>query len=908
MTAARSAPSRETASVHWHCLSPEDVSLRLESSRDRGLPGAEAARRLARCGANEIREAERRGPWRMLLDQFTDFMIIVLMVAAVISGAIGEPQDAIAILVIVLLNAMIGFIQEYRAERAMVALKKLAAATARVLRDGAVSEVPAAALVPGDVVLLDAGGVVPADLRLLEAVALHTEEAALTGESTPVEKQVAALSDPELPVGDRRNMAYKGTVATYGRGRGVVVATGMQTELGKIAALLAQEPGVRTPLQRRLEQFGRRVAIAALAICAFVFAFGVLRGEPPVLMFLTAVSLAVAAIPEALPAVVTISLALGAYKMVRRNALIRRLPAVETLGSVTFICSDKTGTLTRNRMRVEEIHADGRPWREWDGGSARSESWRLLLQAMALNNDASVLEDGREIGDPTEVALLAVPAVHGLSKAGLESQMPRVAELPFDSERKCMTTLHRRDGGVIAFTKGAPERLVEKCVAVLNGAEQMPVQADVILAQAERMAHDGLRVIAFAFRVWPVVPAPLKPEQVEAGLVLLGLVGMIDPPRPEAREAVAVCKAAGITPVIVTGDHPATAKAIAARLGIMEEGTRVITGRELARLGAEEFAAQVRDIRVYARVDPAQKIRIVEALQSRGEFVAMTGDGVNDAPALKRAEIGIAMGRIGTDVAREASHVVLLDDNFATIVTAVREGRRIYDNIRKFVRFVMGGNTGEIVTILVAPLLGLPLPLLPIQILWVNLATDGLPGLALAVEREEPAVMRRAPRPPHESIFAHGIWQHILWVGLLMGALSIYTQWWAIERGSQHWQTMVFTVLALSQMYHVLAIRSERESTFAIGCFSNPALLGAVLLTFGLQLAIIYVPALQPIFKSGALSAEELAFSVLLPSLVFVGVEIEKWMIRKGWIYRAPGPAIQRGRAARCAAEPRRHD
>ena len=773
MKNARPVPAPEPSQIvpAWHCMTVAEVIGAAGTSLEKGLTAAEAAARLASHGPNEIREAKRRGAWRMLLDQFTDFMIIVLIVAAVIAGAIGEPQDAIAILAIVVLNGIVGFVQEYRAERAMAALKQLSATSAKVVRGGAVCVIPAAGLVPGDLVVLEAGDAVPADLRIVEAAALKAEEAALTGESVPVEKGVAALADPGLPVGDRRNMAYKGTVATYGRGRGIVVATGMQTELGGIAALLSAEGETRTPLQRRLAHFGRRLALAALAICALVFAFGVLRGEPLMLMFLTAVSLAVAAIPEALPAVVTISLALGAYKLVRKNALIRRLPAVETLGSVTYICSDKTGTLTQNRMRVEALHAD-------------AEARPLLLRAMALNNDARIAHDGGEIGDPTEVALLLAAGEHGVLKAAVEAEHPRLAELPFDSDRKCMTTFHADAEGVIAFTKGAPERVVEQCREMLARGAQVPVAAAPILAEAERMAADGLRVIAFAFRRWPAAPSVLSAEEVETRLVFLGLAGMMDPPRPEAAEAVALCKSAGITPVMVTGDHPATARAIAARLGILAEGARSITGPEMARLARDEFAAQVRDIRVYARVDPAQKIAIVEALQSRGEFVAMTGDGVNDAPAIKRAEIGIAMGKTGTDVAREASSMVLLDDNFATIVAAVREGRRIYDNIRKFIRFVMGGNAGEIATILCAPLFMLPLPLAPIQILWINLVTDGLPGLALAGERAEPGVMRRPPRSPSESVFAHGMWQHIVWVGLLIGALCIAVQAWAYGTGS----------------------------------------------------------------------------------------------------------------------------
>jgi Ca2+-transporting ATPase len=886
------APSNPRAPA-WHCLPAGEVAGQLATDPARGLPRAEAASRLARYGPNAIQEGEKRSAWRMLADQFTDFMIIVLLVAAVISGFIGEVVDTIAILVIVVMNGTIGFIQEYRAEQAMAALKKLAAATARVLRDGTVIEVPAAELVPGDVVVLEAGNVIPADLRVFESVVLRTEEAALTGESVPVEKRTEAIEGTDLALGDRRNMAYKGTTVAYGRGRGIVVGTGMQTELGKIAALLALESEVKTPLQKRLAEFGRKLAIAALVICGVVFVFGILRGEPIALMFLTAVSLAVAAIPEALPAVVTISLALGAYKMVKQNALIRRLPAVEALGSVTYICSDKTGTLTQNRMSVEEFWIDGRHLKHPEGRDLQGEAARRMLSALALNNDASAPEGGAETGDPTEIALLVAARRGGYDKTALEAATPRVAELPFDSDRKLMTTIHREGQRVVAYTKGAPEKIVERCVRALSGGQAGPLAADETLAMAERMAAAGLRVIGVACRHWDAVPGKLASETLETELVFVGLVGMIDPPRPEVAEAVRQCKTAGITPVMVTGDHPATARAIAARLGILDEGGKVLTGQQMSRLAAGEFERDVKDVRVYARVDPAQKIMIVAGLQEKGEFVAMTGDGVNDAPAIKRAEIGVAMGKIGTDVSREASSMVLLDDNFATIVSAVREGRRIYDNIRKFIRYVMAGNIGEIVAILVAPFLGMPIPLLPIQILWVNLVTDGLPGLALAMEPEERAIMRRAPRPPDESVFARGMGWQVLWTGIMIGGITLAVQWWAMSIGSPNWQTMAFTSLTMCQMFVVLAIRSDREGLHTIGIFSNRHLAGAVLLTFLLQLAVIYIPALNPIFKTTPLSAQELAVSLLLPALVLVMVELEKVAIRRGWLY-GDRPGAQR--------------
>ncbi len=582
---------------------------------------------------------------------------------------------------------------------------------------------------------------------------------------------------------------------------------------------------------------------------------------------------------------VTVALAMGAGKMARRNALVRRLPAVEALGSVTVICSDKTGTLTQNRMRVAGL---------WSAVSAlgaadpvpETEPWPRLMRAMALCNDAAEGADGEPQGDPTETALYAAARDAGFAKAAIAAAMPRVMELPFDSDRKRMTTVHRDAGGYVAFTKGAPESVVVRCTRIALADGDGPVDVPAVLAQAGRMAAEGLRVLAMASRRWQGLPAGDAVDDVEADLVLLGLVGLIDPPREEAAAAVAECVSAGITPVMITGDHPETARAIAAQLGILGDDETVIDGAELARLTIEELRERAGRTAVYARVNPEQKIRIVEALQGRGEIVAMTGDGVNDAPALNRADVGVSMGRSGTDVAREASHLVLLDDNFATIVTAVREGRRIYDNIRKFIRYAMTGNMGEIWTIFLAPFLGLPIPLLPIHILWVNLVTDGLPGLALAMEPAERNLMRRPPRPPGESVFARGVWQHIAWVGLLLGGVCIATQAWALATGIAHWQTMVFTVLALSQLGLAMAIRSERDSLFAQGIGSNRWLLAAVLLTLGLQFAVIYVPWLNAIFHTQPLAAGELALCLALSCVVFLGVEAEKALIRAGVLYK----------------------
>jgi Ca2+-transporting ATPase len=875
---APATPVREAGPAPpWFAVSADEAARRLGVDPGHGLDPGEAARRLERDGPNALAEAKGRGPLRLFAAQFADFMVLILIAAAVVAGLLGEPADIVAILVIVVLNAVLGFVQEFRAERALAALRALASPSARVRRGGTTLTLPASGLVVGDVVLLEAGNVVPADLRLLDAAQLRVEEAALTGESQPAEKSAGVLPPGTAAVGDRRNQAYKGTTVTYGRGTGLVVATGMATELGRIAALLRDEPEVRTPLQRRLARFGQRLAVAVVALCAVIFLVGLLRGEPPVLMFMTALSLSVAAIPEALPAVVTVSLALGARRLVRQNALIRRLPAVETLGSVTYICSDKTGTLTENRMRVEAV----------DAGLARPSGrvHPVLMEALALSNDAEAGPDGGVEGDPTEVALYRAAADAGYVRAELEARMPRVGEVPFSSDRARMTTLHRGARGAVAFTKGAPERVLPGCVDRLRpDGSSAPLDAGEVLAAAERMAASGLRVLAFAVRHLPEVPR--DPAAAEEGQSFVGLVGLMDPPREGAAEAVALCQSAGIHVVMITGDHPATARAVAARLGIARETGDVATGVELASLAEPALAERVARARVCARVAPEDKIRIVRALQARGEIVAMTGDGVNDAPALRRADIGVAMGRGGTDVAREAAHMVLLDDNFATIVRAVREGRRIYDNVRRFIRYTLTSNAGEIWALFLAPFLGLPIPLLPIHILWVNLVTDGLPGLALAVEPAERDVMRRPPRRPAESVFAHGLWQHAVWVGLLMGGVTLATQAWAYRTGNAHWQSMAFTVLTLSQMGHVLAVRSERDSLFTMGVTSNRPLLGAVVLTFGLQLSTLYVPVLQRVFRTHALTPGELAICLVLSSVVFLGVELEKLLVRKEYIYR----------------------
>jgi Ca2+-transporting ATPase len=784
------------------------------------------------------------------------------------------------------LNAIIGVVQQYRAENSIAALRQLAAPHAQVLRDGAYLSIPAAGLVCGDIVNLEAGVVVPADMRLLQSVQLQVDESMLTGESQPVEKSTQPLSEATLPLGDRANMAFRSTLVTRGRGQGVVIATGLDTEIGGIASLLRDTDLLESPLQQRLTRFSKRLALLILAICTIIFITGLLRGEPWLLMLLTSVSLAVAAIPEALPAVVGISLAIGAYRMSGRKALVRNLPAVETLGSVSFICSDKTGTLTMNRMNAELALSgagsiDQLPHQSPDLG----QTWRLFGQCLAISNDVHLTAQELPSGDPTEIALFEMARVAQFRKPALEQELPRIAEVPFSSERKQMTTLHRDEEAVLVFSKGAPEVIIDCCSHLATDGGASDLDANHWQGEAERLSILGYRVLALAYRRLAEIPGD-DLAAAEEGLTLLGLVALIDPPREGALEAVRECESAGITSVMITGDHPGTAREIARRLGIGGEQQKVVTGAELDDTTEEQLMAQVMTNRVYARVSPAQKIRLVRALQAHGQFVAMTGDGVNDAPALKQADIGVAMGLKGTDVARQAAAMILLDDNFNTIVMAVREGRRIFDNIRKFIKYTMTSNSGEIWTLALAPLLGLPLPLLPIHILWINLVTDGLPGLALTTQAEERQIMQRPPRPPRESLFSHGMWQHILVIGLLIGVLSLGAQAWAIQQALPNWQTMVFTILTFSQLAHVLVIRNDRDSLFSTGLLQNPALVGAVLLTVLLQLAVIYLPPLNAVFHTAPLSPQELAICLALPLAVVLAVELEKWLARRGIIYR----------------------
>jgi len=877
--ASKQSSPNSTQRPSWHTLPIQEILDFFKASQI-GLTSAEAHKRLLEYGPNVLSAGKKRTALGLFLAQFKDFMILLLLFAALVSGFVGDYKDTLTICAILILNAVIGFVQEYRAERAMQALNAMAAPTATVMRDGQTGVIPASGLVPGDWVLLEAGRIVPADLRLTESAQLRVDESALTGESVPVDKISDSISGESLSLGDRKNMAYKGTLVTNGRASGVVVASAMATEFGKIAALLETSGEVKTPLQKRLASFGKSLSVAALAICTLVFVAGLLRGEDVLLMFMTAVSLAVAAIPEALPAVVTISLALGAKKMVQQKALVRKLPAVETLGSVTYICTDKTGTLTMNRMRAEEFYCDGTV----ESDPASNPVWGEFLKGMALCNDAVMGAESAVTGDPTETALYEAARQKGFVKETLELSSRRLAEIPFDSDRKCMTTFHEdaAGAGVVAFTKGAVEIVLQKCTQILTASGAVSMDTLQLLTLSERMAGDGLRVLALAKRTWTALPTDLNPARVEENLVLLGFVGLIDPPREEALKAVAACKAAGIIPVMITGDHPLTARSIAQRLGILEGTEGVMTGSELEQIPFEDFKARVENIRVYARVSPDQKLKIVAALQERGQYVAMTGDGVNDAPALKKADIGVAMGVTGTDVAKEASAMILLDDNFATIVRAVKEGRRIYDNMRRFIRYAASTNLAEVWIIALAPFFGLPIPFLPIQILWINLLTDGLPGLALAAEAAEKNGMSRPPRPPKEGVFAQGLGLHVAWVSVLMAVLTLGSQTFFIQRGYEHWQSMVFTILCFSQLAHVMAIRSERESLFTQGIFSNKPLLAAVAVTISLQMATLYLPVLNAVFKTQPLTLDELAVCFAVSALVFIGVEFEKLLKRRG--------------------------
>lgn len=868
--------------MNWHTKNINQIFNELNSSQN-GLSLEEAKKRLQEYGPNELKAKKKKTPIKMFLNQFKDLMIIILIISAVIAGFLGKPIDSLAIIAIVILNATIGFLQEYKADKAIEALKRISMPSTNVIRDGKTITISANEVVPGDLVLLEAGQIVPADIRLIESVNLKIDESILTGESIAVEKNLKTLNETDIPIGDRKNMAYQGTTITYGRGFGIVVATGMNTEIGKIASLLQQDSDTKTPLQKRLDVFSKKLAAIILIISSIVFTAGIIRGEDVVFMLLTAISLAVAAIPEALPAVITITLAIGANKMVKQNALIRKLPAVETLGSVTYICSDKTGTLTLNKMTVEELFFNNKIYKV---SNILTEEIEKFLIIMALCNDAKKNNNGDLIGDPTETAIYELVEKMGVSKENLEKIFPRVNEIPFDSDRKCMTTFHSDltglfNGKIFSITKGAIEVLLSKAKNIQIENVLQSIDFNYIHRITEKMASNGLRILGFGIKLFDNIPENIFPDEIEKDLTIIGLVGMMDPPREEAKSAVLICKKAGITPVMITGDHPITATVIAKRIGILDEKESetksVITGRELEKLPLEEFEERVEKIKVYARVAPEQKLKIVKALRDKGQYVAMTGDGVNDAPALKQADIGVAMGITGTDVAKESASMILLDDNFATIVKAIKEGRRIYDNILKFIVYSMTSNAGTLWAIFLAPFFGLPLPLLPIQILWMNLLTDSLPGLSLTAEVSESNIMERPPRDPKEGIFSHGRGLFIIKFGLIIGISALLFQYFTIKNNLK-WQTMVFTALVIGRMSIVMSVRSFLDSVFKIGFFTNKPLIFSVLLTVGLQLLIVYIPQMNVIFKTEPLSLKELFYTFALASIVLIGTELEKFI------------------------------
>ncbi len=894
----------------WHTFDAEQAAEMLDSDCNRGLAQVQIEGRQKQYGLNKLNEQKGMTLWGMFFNQFKEFLILLLIAAAVISLAIRETTDAVVILAVVLLNAVLGVVQEYKAERSLAALKTLSAPAAKVIREGNLFELPARELVPGDLILVEAGDFVPADGRLIETAGLTADESALTGESVPVEKEATPLSGEMLPLAEQINSIHMGTIITGGRGRALVTATGMNTAIGQIAGMIQEAPLEKTPLQQKLDHFGRRLGIFAVLLCALIFALGILRGHELLPMFLTAVSLAVAAIPEGLPAIITIVLALGVQRMAGHQAIIRKLPAVETLGAATVICTDKTGTLTRNEMTVRQLdYGEGAITVSGEGyGSSGSffrgglvidpqqdQQLRLLLSIGLLNNNARLVEEEgriRVIGDPTEGALLAVGAKAGLVQEQLTAVLPRILEQPFDSERKLMSTVHCGEPGpgqplfgksrCWLLTKGASDIILERCRFRLNASGVEPLTAAhkaALRSRNREMAGSALRVLGFAYRPLPDNDMPL--EQTETELIFAGFMGMNDPPRPGAGEAVKSCRKAGIAVKMITGDHAETALAAAAALGLASKKEEIITGTELERLGDEELAGRVARIRVFARVTPGHKVRIVNALKANGEIAAMTGDGVNDAPALKRADIGIAMGRSGTAVAREAAEMILSDDNFTTIVRAVEEGRAIYENIKKAVFFLLSCNTGEIITILAAILLGWPLPLLPVQILWINLITDTLPALALGVDPGEEELMHRPPRSPGRSFFSTRSVRTLAVFGLLIGLITLTAFSIGAGESVEKGQTMAFATLALCQLSHVFNFRSLHLSVIGRRFFGNRLLLGAVLISAALQLAVLLLPAAAAIFHAVPLDGEKWLYVALLALSPLVFGEIWKLLDRR---------------------------
>jgi len=895
---------------HPHTQPLEDILTSLATTSS-GLSAAEAAQRLKSHGPNELQESISRPAWRMLLAQFIEPMILILIAAAVLSFVLGNLTEGITILAIVFLFGVLGFIQEYRAEKAMAALKQMSSPVVRVRRDGRLLEIPARELVPGDIVLLETGNIVPADLRVMESVNLSILESALTGESDAVRKQIEALANEQLPLGDRTNQAFMGTVVVQGRGEGIVVSTGMGTELGKIAGMIQEIDEGRTPLQKKLAQVGKHLSIAGLVAAAGIFVMGILRGNGIGEMLLTAVSLLVAVVPEGLPAVITATLALGGRRMLKRNALIRKLPAVETLGAVTVICTDKTGTLTENRMTVTRLHTlhrdlflAGDPSEPAAHSLEKGPEVTPLLLAASLCNDAHVVADDsgdapKLIGDPTESALLVLAEHFGIQTEPLFESLPRIAEFPFDSDRKRMATLHRGDtdafalpepmlAPVLAAVKGSPDGLLKQATQVLDHGQIVPLTDEArtkFLADNERMANDGIRVLGAAFRRLDAPPAAdATSADIESELIFCGLIGMMDPPREAVRASIASSHTAGIRTLMITGDHPLTAAAIARNLRLAPNGEepQIMTGVELAKLSDRELEKIAQDITVYARVSPADKLRIVTALQNCGQIVAMTGDGVNDSPALKRAEIGVAMGITGTDVAKESSKMVLLDDNFATIVSAIEEGRIIYDNLVRFIKYSFGGNLGKVLVMMLAPLAGIgTMALRPLHLLWLNLMTDGLMGLGLGLEGAETDVMSRPPRKPDAAILNRPAILHVGWMGLFICFTSLVLAgiWETFELGNGEWQTVLFSAIGFAQIGQAWGLRALTNRPFRFA--RNPALWVLTLLTLIMQLVVIYVPPLARAFHLQALSWEGLVATAGLGVLTFVIVHLERRFHRK---------------------------
>ena len=866
--------------MEWYQLETEAALGRAKSSRQ-GLSGAEAARRLTECGPNRLKEQKQAGLFQRFLQQMADPMIVVLLAAAAVSGGAaavaGESfADVFIILAVVFINGVLGVYQEHKAEQAIQALQKLTAAHSRVLRGGRPLEVASEELVPGDLVLLEAGDAVPADGRLLECVSLRTEEAALTGESLPVEKNTRPAA-ANTPLAERRCMAYLGSTVRYGRGKLLVTATGMNTEMGRIAGALAETAQGKTPLQQTLAGLSRTLSALVLAICVFLFGFSLWRSgsvDLPVVLdtFLVAVSLAVAAVPEGLAAVVTIVLSVGVTRMSRQGAVIRRLTAVEALGCAQVICTDKTGTLTQNRMEVQSCHGQQKP----------------LATALALCTDAELEPDGTAQGEATECALVEYAARLGLRKAALAAAQPRVAELPFDSERKCMSTFHKQGGGIVQYTKGAPDVLLQKCTHWMQDGQPRPLtQADRsrILAENRRMAAQALRVLAAACRRWEKLPAPLTPAAAENQLVFLGLVGMLDPVRPQVPGAVRVCRSAGIRTVMITGDHPDTAAAIGRTLGLVSSAGQVVTGAALDAMSDEELRRRAPEFSVYARVQPQHKARIVRAWQQRGCVTAMTGDGVNDAPAVKAADIGVGMGVTGTDVTKNVADMVLADDNFATIAAAVAEGRRIYENIRKAIQFLLASNMSEVASIFLATLLGIRL-LEPVHLLWINLITDCFPALALGMEQAEPGSMHRPPRPRGQGIFAGGLGVDVLWQGALVTALTLGAYFAGVRLETGLWQvaqsqlggTMAFLTMSMAELFHSFNLRSRRGSIFAQQG-ENPYLWAALAGSLALTTGVLFWPPAAAAFGFAALRPAQYGLSLALAAAVIPAVELVKWML-----------------------------